>query len=258
MLSVSRPHRTDHAIRNRWSRLQSILGLNDAGGSGPAGEAGAAAARLHDQQVRSLSRSDSDPGGRSDLGGPPSLVWVTDVGGRPGIGGSLGSTPRTKPLSPPLNVSNLSLAKHVSPPGAGPAAEAMPGASRAAGVSLPQQNWPQQSSDAAPPPTSVLDNVQRGTNAPPSSPQLAPAAGHGAFSLPTTGAFTGDRYGGGAFELLHKLGSHNASAHASPALGPSQGAALPLPGSEQLAALPPGALPEGSAELLLLKKARVT
>ena len=180
-----------------------------------------------------MSRSESDPGGRSEI------VARSELGGRPGSSGSLERRGE-----------------------AGHAAEAMLGAARAAqaeGGSAPQQD---SCGASAPPPHTrvpMLAEVRRGTNPPPPSPALAPAAG--AFSFPTmpaAGAFSGDRYDGGAFELLHKLGSHNASAHASPALGPSQGAAMPLPGSEQLAALPPGALPEGSAELLLLKKARVT
>ena len=235
----SRRRRTDHAIRNRWSRLQSILGLNDAGGrpSPPAGEASASKKLEYLQgtlaKARGMSRSESDPGGRSEI------VARSELGGRPDSSGSLERRGET-----------------------GHAAEAMLGAARAAqaeGGSAPQQD---SCGASAPPPHTrvpMLAEVRRGTNPPPPSPALAPAAG--AFSFPTmpaAGAFSGDRYDGGAFELLHKLGSHNASAHASPALGPSQGAAMPLPGSEQLAALPPGALPEGSAELLLLKKARVT
>ena len=235
----SRRRRTDHAIRNRWSRLQSILGLNDAGGrpSPPAGEASASKKVEYLQgtlaKARGMSRSESDHGGRSEI------VARSELGGRPDSSGSLERRGE-----------------------AGHAAEAMLGAARAAqaeGGSAPQQD---SCGASAPPPHTrvpMLAEVRRGTNPPPPSPALAPAAG--AFSFPTmpaAGAFSGDRYDGGAFELLHKLGSHNASAHASPALGPSQGAAMPLPGSEQLAALPPGALPEGSAELLLLKKARVT
>jgi len=218
------PARTDHAIRNRWSRLQSILGLNDAEGSGPAGEPGASTARAHEvggSNAPYLSRSDSDLGGRSDIGGRSLL------GGRSDLGGSLERRGE-----------------------AGQAAKAMLGAVRAAAGG----SWPQQSYDAPLPHTRVLAEVRRGTNAPPPSPQLAPTAG--AISFPVAGSLPGDHYGGCAFELLHKLGSHNSSAHASPALNPSPGGVLP--GSEQLTALPPGALPEGSAELLLLKKARVT
>ena len=237
----TRRRRTDHAIRNRWSRLQSILGLNDAGGrpSPPAAEAGASKKDEYLQSTLAkargchLSRSESDPGGRSELGAR------SDLSGRSGSSGSLERRGE-----------------------AGQAAEAMLGAARAAQAA--SGSWPQQSScgASAPPPHTrvpILAEKRRGTNPPPPSPALAPAAGAFSFpAMPAAGAVSGDRYGGDAFELLHKLGSHNASAHASPALGPSQGAALPLPGSEQLAALPPGALPEGSAELLLLKKARVT
>ena len=54
--------------------------------------------------------------------------------------------------------------------------------------------------------------------------------------------------------LLHKLGS----SHASPAFSPTANPTDKVlgDGAEALPALTPGALPEGSAELLLLKKAR--
>lgn len=229
------PGRTDHAIRNRWSRLQSILGLNDATtGHATAQEVGAAALSL------SMSRSNSDLG-------PNRLAQMEAIAA---VQAHTQTTPRTTPLSPAhsLDVAELSLAKH-GLYSLSQRADGLPGAPPAAESLLPPQAAPPPQLQQ-PPPQRVLADPRAavpGTHAPPPSPMLQPAA---------PGA---ERNGTAELLLFHKLGSRPASDQASPFSSPVMAASpgTVLPGAEQLASLPPGALPEGSAELLLLKKARV-
>ena len=75
--------RTDHAIRNRWSRLQSILGLNDVAGGGSAAEAGAA--RSHEvNQLRAFGAEACVPSASASA----SLLLLADESASAGAKGS--------------------------------------------------------------------------------------------------------------------------------------------------------------------------
>ena len=285
------PGRTDHAIRNRWSRLQSILGLHDAQNSGSAPptphELGAAAL--------CLSRSNSDLGGAAS-----SAVGIGGAAGSPRLASALseGSSPRkirevvsavkqengaasSPRLSPAhaLNVAELSLARQAHglsrlsqraetladgerPSEVRPCAPSPP---RDRDLCLPKSLDPL--SQSAHPMTNATLTLQasssatvlahaaphaeaappRYTHAPPPSPQIAPLAGDA-----TAAAALAERTSTAELLLLHS----------SPVIAPTAQTAQPgsavLPDAAQLGLLPPGSrvasLPEGSAELMLLKK----
>ena len=153
-------------------------------------------------------------------------------------------------LAHSLNVAELSLAKQ-GLFSLSQGAEAVGGAGEVVPV-LAQQ---------APPSGVVEEKPSRGSaypspHAPPPSPQLEPAV----FDVVPV---LGDRNGTAELLLFHKLGSHPGSDQASPTVSSASPMLSPMQianpgavvsGAEQFALQ--GALPEGSAELLLLKKAR--
>ena len=274
------PGRTDHAIRNRWSRLQSILGLHDAQNNGSAPptphELGAAAL--------SLSRSNSDLGGTAlsavgiGAAGSPRLASALSEGSSPRKirevvsavkqENGAASSPRLSPAHA-LNVAELSLARQahglsrLSQRAEMLAEGERPAEVKSLGSSIPHTLSPSpQPSPNVRDPTlqasstaTVLAHAAphaeaappRYTHAPPPSPQIAPLAGDA-----TAAAALAERTSTAELLLLHS----------SPVIAPTAQTAQPgtavLPSAAQLSCLPPGSqmasLPEGSAELMLLKK----